>query len=384
MDLISKQELNSLLEGRGDTPHVSIFLPTVRAGAETQQNPIRYKNLLREAHKRLVDKGVDDDAAAAMLRPARALVDDYDFWQHQEDGLAVFLADGFFRTYRLPIALKELAAVEDRFHVKSLFPLFNLEGEFFVLALSQNDVRLLRGDRFHVREVPLEDVPQSLADAIGYDLTEPHLQMHTGKRPANQNRAHIFHGQGAGEEDAKDEIRKFFHILDRGIQEFLGGGQAPLVLAGVDYLLPIYREATSYPHTVEGGVTGNPDGLSAQELHDRAWEVVEPVFRRQRSEALERYGSLKGTGRATGELDEVIPAALDGRVDTLFVPQGVRSWGSFDAEQRRIEHHDAQQPDSEDLLDLAAVHSFLNSGTVYAVPREEIPDGGQVAAVFRY
>ena len=194
----------------------------------------------------------------------------------------------------------------------------------------------------------------------------------------------MFHGQGAGEEDAKAEIRKFFHILDRGISEFLGDGQAPLVLAGVDYLLPIYRDATSYPHTVDGGVTGNPDDLSTQQLHEKAWAVVEPELGRQRQEAIERFGSLKGTGRATGQLDEVVPAAVDGRVDTLFVPRGVRKWGSFDAEARRIEHHDAQQADSEDLLDLAAVHSFLNSGTVYAVAPEEVPDGGSVAAVFRY
>jgi len=384
MDLISKQELATLLEGRGETPHVSIFLPTVRAGAETQQNPIRFKNLLREAQGRLIEKGVEKDEAETMLKPARALVDDFDFWQHQEDGLAVFLADGFFRTYRLPLEFLELAAVEDRFHVKSLFPLFNIEGRFFVLALSQNQVRLLEGDRYRVHEVPLADVPQSLADALGRDLTEPHLQMHTGNRASASARTPIFHGQGAGEEDAKEEIRRFFHILDRGIQDFLGGGQAPLVLAGVDYLLPIYRDATSYPHTVEGGVTGNPDGLSAQELHARAWAVVEPEFRRQRQEAIERFGSLKGTGRATGELDEVVPAAVDGRVDTLFVPRGVRRWGSFDADQRRVEHHPEQLTGSEDLLDLAAVHSYLNSGTVYAVSPEEVPDGGQVAAVFRY
>jgi hypothetical protein len=384
MDLISRQELTTLLEGRGDNPHVSIFIPTVRAGAETQQNPIRFKNMLREAQNRLVDKGLEKDAAEAMLEPARALVEDFDFWQHQADGLAMFLADGFFRTYRLPLEFNELAAVEDRFHVKSLLPLFNVEAKFFVLGLSQNQVRLYQGDRYRLREVPLTDVPQSLADALGYDLTEPHLQMHTGGRAANASRSPIFHGQGAGEEDAKDEIRKFFHILDRGLHELLGGAHTPLVLAGVDYLLPIYREATSYAHTVDGGVSGNPEGWSPQELHAKAWEVVEPLFRQQRADSLEKYGSLKGTGRATGAVDEVVPAAVDGRVDTLFVPRGVRHWGRFDRDERRVEHHDEQRPDSEDLLDFAAVHTFLNSGKVYAVTPDEIPDGGEAAAIFRY
>lgn len=36
-----------------------------------------------------------------------------------------------------------------------------------------------------------------------------------------------------------------------------------------------------------------------------------------------------------------------------------------------------------DLLDFAAVHTFLNGGTVYAVNPPEMPDDGPVAALFR-
>lgn len=386
MDLISKQELTTLLEGRGDGPHVSIFLPTVRAGAETQQNPIRFKNLLREASTLLSERGLDNGNVDSLLEPARSLVDDFDFWQHQEEGLAVYLADGFFRTYRLPLAFNELATVEDRFHVKSLLPLFNVQGRFFVLALSQKIVRLLHGDRYRVWEVDLEDVPKSLADALGTDLTEPQVQVHTGSSAPQGQRSPVFHGQGAGEEDQKGEIRKFFNLLDKGIRDYLGSRKSPLVLAGVDYLLPLYREVSDYPHTLAEGVTGNPNELGADELHRRAWELVVPGLRRERGEAAERFGDLLGTGRASGQLQEVVPAAVDGRVETLFVPSGVRRWGRFDRDTRNVDYHEEQGPESEDLLDLAAVHAYLNGGTVYAVAPDEVPgDGnGEVAAVFRY
>jgi hypothetical protein len=395
MGRVTREELAELSTHR-DGPHVSIFLPTVRAGQETQQNPIRLKNLLREAANRLHERGVEKDAAEELLAPARALLDDYDFWQHQRDGLAVFVAPGFLRAYRLPLPFSELASVEDRFHLKSLFPLFADDGRFYVLALSQNDVRLLVGSRDEVRQVPLQDVPKSLADALGHDLTEVHLQFHTGTRAnprgsqasgqrQGANRVAIYHGQGAGEEDAKDEIRKFFSLLDRGLRELLdGNGETPLVLAGVEYLLPIYREQTSYPNTLSEGVHGNPDALTPAELHERAWEVVEERFRAERREAAERYGDLSGTGRASAELDEVLPAALDGRVDTLFVGRGVRQWGRFDAEARTVERHDEQGAASEDLLDRAAVLTFVNSGRVLAVDPAEVPGGGAVAAIFRY
>lgn len=392
---VTREEIAELSAHRGG-PHVSIFLPTVRAGQETQQNPIRLKNLLRDAAKRLHERGVDKADAEELLAPARALVDDYDFWQHQRDGLAVFVAPGFLRTYKLPMRFSELAAVEDRFHLKSLFPLFADDGRFYVLALSQNDVRLFEGSRYEVRQVPLQDVPKSLADALGQDLTEVHLQFHTGTRanprgsqPRGQQqgatRAPIYHGQGAGEEDAKDEIRKFFSQLDNGLRELLdGNGQTPLVLAGVEYLLPIYRDQTSYPNTLPDGVHGNPDALTPAELHSRAWEVVEERFRATRRDAAERYGDLSGTGRASADLDEVLLAALDGRVDTLFVGRGVRQWGRFDPAGRSIERHEEQNGGSEDLLDRAAVLTFVNSGRVFAVDPAEVPGGGPVAAIFRY
>lgn len=39
-----------------------------------------------------------------------------------------------------------------------------------------------------------------------------------------------------------------------------GTNMPPLVLAGVEYLLPIYRRANTYPYLLDGGVTGNPEG----------------------------------------------------------------------------------------------------------------------------
>lgn len=382
-DPLSKQQLAELLDGAADGPCVSIFLPTVRAGSETQQNPVRFKNLLRETAGRLEARGLDKKAIDELLAPARKLVDDFDFWQHQEDGLAVFLAPGFLRTYRLPLAFKELAAAEDRFHLKSLLPLFNVEGRFFILALSQKRVRLLTGDRRRVREVDLDDVPTSLAEALGSDLTRPSLQHHTGGGNGGGQSA-IFHGQGAGEDDHKADVRRFFEILDNEIAGYLGDRREPLVLAGVDYLRAIYREVSDYPQTLDEGVAGNPDDLGAEELHAAAWKVVEPHFSARRRSAAERFHDLLGSGRSSQRLGEVVPAAVDGRVDTLFVASGVRRWGRFDAEERKVERHGEQTADSEDLLDLAAVHSYVNGGTVYAVAPEEVPGGEDLAAVMRY
>jgi hypothetical protein len=115
MDLLSRAELQKLIE-EPEGLCVSIFLPTHQAGAQTQQDPIKLKNLLREAEEQLLTKGLRAPQAEQLLGPARELLDDSVFWRHQSDGLAVFLSRGVFRYYRLPLNFEDLVVVADRYY----------------------------------------------------------------------------------------------------------------------------------------------------------------------------------------------------------------------------------------------------------------------------
>lgn len=387
MKPLTRGELESLMEHRED-PCVSIYSPMVKAGPETQQNPIRFKNLVRQAESALRERGLDEKEAETLLAPAIDLIDDHPFWQHQATGFAAFLSGGLVRWYRLPIEVRELAVVEDRFHLKPLLPFLSGDGRFYVLALSQKRVRLLEATRHSVRELDLEregGLPISLNDALGYELEERHLQLHTGTRPSSgASGAAVYHGQGGGEDDAKAEIQKFFNLLDNGVKDLLADKDAPLVLAGVEFLLPIYRNVTGHGRVVEGGVVGNPDNLSAEELHEKAWPVVEPVFSRAQEAASERFHDLLGTGQASKDFDDVVTAAHDGRIETLFVALGTRRWGSYDPEKREVELSEDNGPGTEDLVDFAALQTLRKGGQVFAVSPENVPEGEAVAAVYRY
>lgn len=388
MDMLDRDELKRL-SGKRDGWHVSIFMPTHRAGPETQQDPIRLKNLLGKAEEDLIAAGLRPPEAQELLQPAEKLLHDGLFWQHQSDGLAMFLSPDLFRRYRLPFDFEELTVVADRFHIKPLLPLLSGDGRFYVLALSQNEIQLLQGTRYSVSEVNPEDIPESLAEALKYNDPEKRLQFHTttrtpggkGERPA------AFHGHGvASADDPKNYILRYFHRVDEGLGELLGSERAPLVLAGVDYLLPIYREANTYPHLVAEGIEGSPEELRAEELHERAWPILQPLFLEARKEAAAQYRQLAGAGseQASSDLKEVVPAAYVGRVGTLFVALHTQKWGTFDADTHEVRLHGEEAPGDEDLLDLAAVHTLVNGGAVYAVEPEKVPDGAPLAAVFRY
>ena len=197
----------------------------------------------------------------------------------------------------------------------------------------------------------------------------------------------MFHGHGfASADDPKDYIRQYFRQIDEGLGDILHGEKAPLVVAGVDYLLDLYREVNSYHRIMDRDVEGNPEHLSEEELHERAWPIVEEVLERERSEALEEYQELAGKNSklASNDVTETVLAAYQGRVDKLFVALDVQVWGAADLESGEVEQHKERLPGDEDLLDLASEYTVLTDGVVYAVEAEEVPGGSPLAAVLRF
>jgi hypothetical protein len=355
-------------------------MPTIKAGQETQQNAIRFKNLLRDTENKLAGLNLPQSDINTLLAQVTPLTDDYRFWQHAEAGFALFLAKDFFQHYRLPLVFDELALVSERFHLKPLLRLFSFDQQFYILALSMNGARLLSADPYSVTEIDLGDTPLSLTDALGHQVTEQHLQFHSG----DAGGAPRYHAQGGGQDDIKPEIRKFFRLLDDGVTNHIGFGNKPLVLAGVEYLLPIYRDATRYKGILEEGITGNPELLSNQQLRDNAWEVAEPLFKQALTETIDRYHALVVENRASTGLEDIVTGAMDGRIDTLLVARGAHCWGRYDELQRHIQQHQEPIAASEDLLDLAAVQTYTQSGQVFVCDPDILPGQALAAAIYRY
>ena len=378
MNLLTREELKVLSEQRGDSC-ISIFMPTRRSGDDATQGRIRLKNLLRVAREQLIAGGVRSRNAGQMLNPIRRLIGITPFWQYQGDGLAVFLADGFLRCYKVPMAFVELVVVAQRFHLKPLLPLLFDDGQYYVLALSQKKVRFFECTRYSAKEVALEGVPQNLEEAVRLDEPRKQLQVHTGAGAA------IFHGHGGGIDNAKTQLTQYFRQIDHGLNQLLKSDAAPLVLAGVDYLFPIYREVNTYTSLcIDEGISGNPDEQKAAELKAKAWDLVAPQFKKQHDDCLARYRQLAGSGLTSNDVRVVAEASFRGRVDLLFVGVGIQRWGRFNEENGRMDLHDEFQPGDEDLLDWAAIQTLRNGGKVFAVTPSEVPEGTSLAAVFRF
>jgi Bacterial archaeo-eukaryotic release factor family 3 len=380
-DLLGRHDIQALTEPR-DGPCVSLFLPTHGGGMGTNQDRIGLENLLRETRAGLVSSGLRDPDARRMLVPAANHLDNPLFWQRSSKGLAIFLEPRWSRTYRLPIEVPSRATVARRFQVRPLFPLLSGDGRFYVLALSQNAIRLLVGTRHDVHEVELARMPRGLRDALRYDDPEKERLYHVAGRQGVP--VPIFHGRGIGGEVDKERISRYLRLVEAGLTDVLRDERAPLVLAGPDYERAIFRAITRYPALVEEGIPGSPDRVRAKALHARAWPLVEPIFQQARHEAAARYRQLEGTGKTSADLAEIVRAADRGQVDVLFVLVDEERWGTFDPTTGRVTTSEVRGPGDEDLLELAAVGTFLSRGTVYPVSSHAMPDGTASAAILRF
>ncbi|MBD3296006.1 MAG: hypothetical protein GF392_01405 [Candidatus Omnitrophica bacterium] len=383
MDLLTRKDLDTLMEA-GEYPRISIYMPAEVRGQEVKKNAIMFKTLLEEAEHQ-----AGKQKFPGLFDPAHALIENSPFWSHQEKGLAVFLSPELFRYYRLPLDLSQQTVVTDRFHVKPLLELFTETGEFYILAFSMNTVRLLRGSRFSVSELDLQDLPEDMATALRFDVPRKHMEFHTGTSSAKGEgrRPAMFHGQGtAGDKkEHKKNILRYFQKIDKAVHGFLKDSNAPLVLAGVDYLIPLYMEANSYNQLLPDPIKGNPERIGGKELHDKAWEIVEPHFHQRIDRDKTSYTVMaeKESDLASSDHKDILKKAYRGKVEVLFAAPGRHKWGRYDPEYDAIRVDAPKKKDSEDLLELAAVHAIRHGARVYTLAPDKMPGGAELAAIFR-
>lgn len=383
MDTLSLHRLIDLARAHGED-RVSLYMPTRRFSPGSQEeDTTRLRNLLRTAEERLVARGLRPPAIESLLTPVRALTDERPLWLRSSDGLAVLSGPEGVVTFQVPVPLDEVVWVGERYYLRPLLPALDASRAFWLLTLSQKRVRLMSGNGYALQEVSAEGIPSSLADALKWDDYEKtSLQFHTGTSGSGGRRPAVFHG--TGEVDVKDEIVRYFRRIDRGLHDLLRDSDAPLVLAGVDYLLPLYRDINSYAHLAGKAVIGNPDGFGDIELHRRAWQIASETFAAEHAEAATRVAELWASPRVTPDPEALVAAAHYGRIDTLLVADSAHWWGEFDADSGALTlHADAANGDA-DVLDHAAFATLAGGGSVVTLPVEQMPHGNDAVALLRY
>jgi hypothetical protein len=372
------------LASANEPPCLSLYQPTHRRPPEKRQDPIRFRNLVKELEASLRQEYPAVEAQL-LLKPFDALARDDRFWEQTLDGLAVLAGPALFRVFTLPLPLAELAVVADSFHTKPLRRFLQSVDRYQVLGLSLDAVRLFEGDRHGLAEVDLvPEVPRTITAALGGELTESHQTVAScggvgGGSPL------MHHGQGARRDEVEIDTAKFFRAVDRAVLEHHSRPSGlPLILAALPEHHHLLHEVSQNPLLVDDGIRVNPDSVSIVELGSLAWEVMEPRYVARLAAAGEEFEKARSRNAGSDDLALVAQAAALGKVASLLVEADREIAGQLDAATGQIAFAPLDDPHVDDLLDDLAELVLKMGGRVLVVPADRMPSTTGLAATYRY
>lgn len=384
MNTLDKDYAVGLLDNC-DSPCLSLYQPTHRRHPDNQQDPIRFGNLVKELEESLLQQ-LPKEEIQPLLEPFLALADDRDFWNHTLDGLAVLGAKGIFRVYKLQRPVAELVVVADSFHTKPLMRILQSADRYHVLGLNRKEIKLFEGNRDTLDEIPLHpDVPRTLTDALGEELTDPHLTV-ASYGGVGGSQAPMHHGHGGKKDEVDIDAERFFRAVDRGILERHSRPSGlPLILAALPEHHHRFHEVSHNPFLIPESIDIHPDALSSiDELGQRAWPLMEPRYLARLAALVEEFGNAKSQGIGDDDLAEVARATVGGRVATLLIEARREIPGRINAETGDIESDDLAHPEVDDVLDDLGMLALKLGGQVVIVPTERMPTKTGIAAIYRY
>lgn len=365
-----------------DSTCLSLYMPTHRTHPENLQDPVRFKNLMKELEESLFQK-YSNDETKAFLAPLIELTSEEDFWNNTAAGLAIFSAPRFTKAVKLAIAPKEFATVADSFHTKPIQYYLQSTERFHVLALNRHDIQLFEGNRHSLVEIDLhEEVPATMTDALGEEITEDHLTVASYGGAGSS----MHHGHGSKKDEVDIDSERYFREIAESIAAYYSKPLGlPLLLAALPEYHHLFQKVNKNPLLLEEGIKANPKTLSTDKMAEMAWEIMGPEFLRKQEELISRYNQAKSNGLGSEEIKEVAVALVEGRVDTLIIEADrIIASRITNLVTENVQNKDIDNPKVDDLLDDMSELAMRMGGTVSVLTKDQMPTESGVAAIFRY
>jgi hypothetical protein len=374
---LASDDLKSLADATG--PCLTFYLPVEKAPNTTHREEMRLKSAVQSAEQGLRERNVDPATIKDLLDPLPVISSMREHWGNVPGGtLVVLRSKEIFRAFEVSQPLGEAVHVAGHFQVRPIFKTLQAERlEFYLLALSQKHVRLLRCDHAESTEVPLPgSVPTDLEAWLSTRM--PDTEQGT-VRPADGSTGGSF--TSTTDVDRKDEhLANFYRVINKAVFDLLKDETLPLVLCGVEYERSIYQSINSYAHLLPDGVQGSPQSLKGGEMHKRAREIVLESAKQPVHRALGIYEKLGGTERVSTDPEEIVKAAHQSRIAFLFAGETASFNGRYDPEAMKVRDDGM----IEDLVNVAMLRTIAYGGEAFIAAPGQVPGQGPMAAIYRF
>ncbi len=386
MRQFSIDHLTALLDNH-EPPCISLYQPTHRHHPDNQQDPIRFRNLLREMEASLREKYPTREVRP-LLEKFLPLARDPQFWSHRTDGLAILSSPEKFQIFEMQRPVRELLVVADSFHTKPLLRVLQSADRYQILCVNRQEAKLYEGNRDALDPVELTHVPSTLTEALGEELTEPHrtvVSYSTGAAHSAHGEAVMYHGHGQKKDEVEIDMVRFFRAIDRAILKHHSQPSGlPLMLAALPEYHTPFREVSHNPFLMADGIPINPETLTLDQLRVQAWQRMELVYLARLANLVENYQVARFRQLGSDDVGQVAQATFAGRVGTLLVEADRIIPGRIDSKSGKVEPGNLCHPEVDDILDDLAETVLRMKGEVVVVPAERMPSSTGIAATYRF
>lgn len=350
------QNLFDRLSRSDGTDLVSLFMSSHPKGREVSQDAIRLKNLLAEADLELENLGFKPRERRARLRTARDLLDDREFWEHQGQGLAVYIdGDGSVAPVALGYPVEECALVMPVFLMRPLLAEL-MSPALPVLALSRGEVGLFVASKTDARRADA-DLPESLDDVNWFVDRERQRQQHPDRTGTGRAR----HGHDPSVREDED-LSRFLRQVEDAVP-----GDGVLIVLGDDDLVARFEALADRPVKSPPN-SGLRSPFTESEIREAAVPVMTEIAAAKEMEALADAAEELATGNATPDISAAMEGALTGRVGQLVLDPTIEPvWGRIEESTLEVTIHDERKHADVDLVDRVVVLSMRNGADVTPV-----------------
>ncbi len=366
IDTPTARDLAALNEARADIS-VSIYLPTTPVTQDIAKARIKFANLTREAVRQIEESGVDKRRLAMLQEHLDDLADDDGFWTYQAHSLAVFATPDLLRSFRLASKLVQMVEVSDRFHLKPLIRASTFPNAAYVLAISENAVRLVEvSPDLPASTVRVPDLPRDAASAVG-------------KATINERSPS---GRVHGSEGQKVRLAQYVRQVDAALRPILAGSDVPLILAATQPVESIFRSVSSIP-ALSQTISGSHDRTSDADLARAARPILDAHYEDQLEQFRALFDTRKGQRRVTSDISDAARAATFGNIDRMLVDIDEVVDGVVDEETGAVTFEDSGDARNYGVVDEIAGRALRTGAKVLGVRKGDIPGGTSLAAILR-
>jgi hypothetical protein len=371
---LAGEELLAMQKEKGNIC-VSIIVPTHRLSPERRIDILEVKRAMEKA-KELLRYKYTEDQVNPLIQSMDAQYERIDF-THDPDGLGFYISPNITSSVKFPFPVEEKVMVGDNFELRDLLYKMNYAVPYFVVMLTEKDIKLFEGRWDELHEIKDRNFPKKYEEAFSYN-------------PPSQSTSYAGYSHVKGFEKDKSELveirfKDFFRDTDKLLKNYLMNG-ASLILLGPEKELAWFANISAHKKNIIGKIAGSYNHSSLKQLAERAWPAMRSHLDSEKVELIKDFAEKIGMKLAVSGIQDSWSAAKEGKAFKLLVEKDYRCPGFLDKEEYRLYLHPPQKPHKvladavDDLIEMV----MEKNGQVFFVDNGLLKDYQRLAMITRY